>query len=199
MSNKLSNKHVAILVTDGVEQAELEGPLQALRQEGANAEIVSLKPGKIQAMNHADKGGQFQVDETLEQASPEDFDALVIPGGLINPDTLRSTPKAVDFVKAFGQAGKPIAAICHGPWLLIEAGLVQGRRLTSWHAIKTDIRNAGGTWVDEPVVVDHGLVTSRKPADIPEFSAKMIEEFAEGIHAGVTGTGPAQGRERSPY
>lgn len=182
MSNRLNNKRIAILVTDGVEQAELEGPLQALKTEGAKPAIVSLHSGKIQGMNHADKGSQFDVDETLDTARPEDFDGLVIPGGLINPDTLRSTPKAIDFVRAFADEEKPIAAICHGPWLLIEAGLVRGKRLTSWPAIKTDIRNAGGEWVDEPVVVDNGLVTSRKPADIPYFNDKMVEEFAEGRH-----------------
>jgi len=185
MSDRLTNKHIAILVTDGVEQAELEGPLQALKEEGAKAVIVSLHPGKIQGMNHADKGSQFEVDETLDQARVEDFDGLVIPGGLINPDTLRSTKEAVDFVRAFAQEEKPIAAICHGPWLLIEAGLARGRRLTSWPAIQTDIKNAGGEWVDEPVVVDNGLVTSRKPADIPQFNQKMVEEFAEGRHEGM--------------
>jgi len=185
MSDRLTNKHIAILVTDGVEQAELEGPLQALKEEGAKAVIISLHPGKIQGMNHADKGSQFEVDETLDQARVEDFDGLVIPGGLINPDTLRSTKEAVDFVRAFAQEEKPIAAICHGPWLLIEAGLARGRRLTSWPAIQTDIKNAGGEWVDEPVVVDNGLVTSRKPADIPQFNQKMVEEFAEGRHEGM--------------
>ena len=185
MSDRLTNKHIAILVTDGVEQAELEGPLQALKEEGAKAVIVSLHPGKIQGMNHADKGSQFEVDETLDQARVEDFDGLVIPGGLINPDTLRSTKEAVDFVRAFAQEEKPIAAICHGPWLLIEAGLARGRRLTSWPAIQTDIKNAGGQWIDEPVVVDNGVVTSRKPDDLPYFNAKMIEEFAEGRHPGM--------------
>jgi len=185
MSKRLQNKRIAILVTDGVEQAELEGPRNALNEEGANPVIVSLKLGKIQAMQHADKGGQFEVDQTLDQARVEDFDGLLIPGGLINPDTLRSTPEAVDFVREFAEEEKPIAAICHGPWLLIEAGLVRGRRLTSWPAIQTDIKNAGGQWVDEPVVVDNGLVTSRKPADIPSFNDKMVEEFAEGRHSGM--------------
>lgn len=183
--DKLLSKRVAILVTDGVEQAELEGPLRALENEGALVTVVSLHPGRIQAMQHTEKGDHFQVDEILERTSVNNFDALVLPGGLINPDTLRSTRTAVDFVRAFAEEGKPIAAICHGPWLLIEAGLVQGRRLTSWPAIKTDIRNAGGQWVDEPVVVDCGLVTSRMPADIPAFNTKMVEEFAEGHHAGM--------------
>jgi protease I len=185
MSNQLDNKRVAILVTNGVEQSELEGPLQALQEAGAIPLIVSIKPGTIQAMNHADKGESFEVDETLDHAQADDFDALVIPGGLINPDTLRSTPQAVEFVHSFAEKGKPIAAICHGPWLLIEAGIVEGRKLTSWPAIKTDVKNAGGQWVDEPVVVDSGLVTSRMPADIPAFNAKMIEEFAEGYHSGM--------------
>jgi len=182
MSLELAEKRVAILAADGFEQAELEGPLDALKEAGATVSIVSPNPEKIQGMHHADKGDQFDVDIPLENARPEDFDALVLPGGLMNPDQLRSTPQAVDFVKAFGEAGKPIAAICHGPWVLIEAGLVYGRRLTSWPAIQTDIKNAGGDWVDEEVVVDHGLVTSRKPDDIPAFNRRMIEEFHEGRH-----------------
>ena len=181
--NRLLNKRIAILVTDGVEQPELEEPLHALEGEGAHPIVVSLHPGKIQAMQHADKGGEFEVDETLDRARPDSFDGLVIPGGLFNPDTLRSTKQAVDFVRAFADAGKPIAAICHGPWLLIEAGIVRGRRLTSWPAIQTDVKNAGGDWIDEAVVVDNGLVTSRRPADIPSFNDKMIEEFAEGKRA----------------
>ena len=185
MSDKLQNKRIAILVTDGVEQAELESPLKALKEVGAQPRIISLKPGKIQGMHHAEKGDQFEVDDTLEHARAEEFDGLVIPGGLINPDTLRSTKEAVEFVRAFARAEKPIAAICHGPWLLIEAGLVQDRRITSWPAIQTDIKNAGGQWVDEPVVVDNGVVTSRKPDDLPYFNAKMIEEFAEGRHTGM--------------
>lgn len=192
MSDKLLNKRVAILATDGVEQSELEGPLQGLEQEGAMPVIVSLRPGAIQGMRHAEKGRTFEVNETLDQAKVDDYDALVIPGGLINPDTLRANSKAVEFVRSFGMAGKPIAAICHGAWLLIEAGLVRGRRLTSWPAIKTDVINAGGEWVDEPVVVDNGLVTSRKPDDIPFFNAKMIEEIAEGIHPGMASSAKQQ-------
>ena len=133
-------------------------------------------------MHHADRGEYFDVDIPLAKAKPEDFDALMLPGGLMNPDELRSTPAAVDFVRSFGVSGKPIGAICHGPWVLIEAGLIEGRTVTSWPAIKTDIENAGGIWVDEEVVVDNGLVTSRKPEDIPAFSAKLIEEIQEGIH-----------------
>jgi deglycase len=183
MNNSLQNKKVAILATDGFEQSELEGPLDALQTSGARVSIVSLKAGSIQGVEHTEKGKKVPVDLTLEEADPEDFDALVIPGGLYNPDKLRSTPEAVKFVRAFGEAGKPIAAICHGPWLLIEADLVRGRRLTSWPAIQTDLRNAGANWIDEEVVVDNGLVTSRKPDDIPAFNRKMLEEIAEGRHA----------------
>jgi protease I len=185
MNTPILNKRVAILATDGFEQAELEEPMQALEMAGATVSIVSPKPVKIQGMKHADKGDQFEVDVPLENANPEDFDALMLPGGLMNPDELRSTPEAVSFVRAFADAGKPIAAICHAPWILIEAGLVKGRRLTSWPAIQTDVKNAGGNWVDEEVVVDQGLVTSRKPADIPAFNLKVIEEIAEGRHAGM--------------
>ena len=181
MSTSLVNKRVAILAADGFEQSELAEPMKALEEAGATVSIVSPNADKIQGMHHAEKGDHFNVDIPLENAKADEFDALLLPGGLMNPDTLRSTPKAVEFVKSFGQAGKPIAAICHGPWVLIEAGLVRGRKLTSWPAIK----NAGGNWVDQEVVVDNGLVTSRKPDDIPAFNAKMIEEFAEGRHAGM--------------
>lgn len=183
MNSKLLGKSVAILATDGFEQSELEEPLKALQDASADVSIVSLKRGKIQGMKHSDKGSLFDVDLTLDEAKAEDFDALMLPGGLANPDTLRSTPAAVDFVRDFASAGKPIAAICHGPWLLIEAGVADGRRLTSWPAIKTDLRNAGAEWVDEEVVCDDGVVTSRKPDDIPAFNKKMIEEIAEGRHA----------------
>jgi protease I len=192
MSTSLLNKRVAILAADGFEQAELADPMKALEQAGADVSIVSPQSGKIQGMHHADKGDQFDVDISLKSAKPENFDALMLPGGLMNPDTLRSTPEAVEFVRAFATAGKPIAAICHGPWLLIEAGIVRGRKLTSWPAIQTDVKNAGGNWVDEEVVVDNGLVTSRKPGDIPAFNAKMIEEFAEGRHARMASTSQAR-------
>ena len=174
---------MAILAADGFEQAELEGPLKALQDASADVTIVSLKRGKIQGMKHREKGDTFDVDLTLDQAEADDFDALMIPGGLYNPDTLRSTPAAVQFVRDFAEAGKPIAAICHGPWLLIEAGVAEGRRLTSWPAIQTDLKNAGADWVDEEVVVDDGVVTSRSPDDIPAFNRKMIEEISEGRHA----------------
>jgi protease I len=184
MSQELINKRVAILAADGFEQVELEKPKEALEEAGATVSIVSPEARKIQGMHHADKGDQFDVDLPLRNAKPNDFDALLIPGGLMNPDTLRSTPAALEFTRAFFLSGKPVAAICHGPWVLIDAGMVRGRRLTSWPAIQSDVRNAGGEWVDEEVVVDNGLVTSRKPADIPAFNRKMIEEFAEGIHSG---------------
>ncbi|HEY2799441.1 MAG TPA: type 1 glutamine amidotransferase domain-containing protein [Chthoniobacterales bacterium] len=198
MANELDGKKVAILVADGFEQVEMTKPREALKEAGADAKIVSTKSGKIQGMNHADKGDTFDVDLTLDDASPDDFDALMIPGGLMNPDELRSTPEATDFTRAFFDAGKPVAAICHGPWVLIDAGVVSGRTLTSWPAIKTDVKNAGGTWVDEEVVVDNGLVTSRKPDDIPAFNEKMIEEFAEGKHAGQARSGTRQSAPPAP-
>ncbi len=182
MEDKLRGKRIAILATDGFEQAELEGPLKGLKEAGADVKIVSLQPGKILGMHHEDKGDLFEVDLPLSRAKIEDFDALVLPGGLINPDSLRANEEVIDFVRAIARAGKPIAAICHGPWILIEAGLVRGRRMTSWPNIKTDIRNAGGEWVDEEVVVDNGIVTSRSPDDIPAFNKRAIEEFAEGHH-----------------
>jgi protease I len=187
MSNQLEGKKVAILVADGFEQVEMTKPRAALDEEGARTTIVSVKPGQIQGMHHADKGDKFDVDVTLDDARPNEFDALLIPGGLMNPDTLRSTPKALEFTRHFFEEGKPVAAICHGPWVLIDANVIEGRKLTSWPAIKTDVRNAGGTWVDQEVVVDNGLVTSRKPDDIPAFNRKMIEEFHEGRHTEMAG------------
>lgn len=180
----LENKHVAILVADGFEQVEFTGPKEALEDAGAEVTVVSLKSGKIRGFNHDKPGDKFNVDATLDESFPDSFDALMLPGGLLNPDALRTEEKALDFVRAFFTAGKPVAAICHAPWVLIDAGVVKGRRLTSWPAIKTDVRNAGGNWVDEEVVCDQGLVTSRMPDDIPAFNKKMIEEFAEGPHAG---------------
>jgi protease I len=182
MADKLSGKKVAILAADGFEEVELTKPRKALNDAGAKTSVVSIKAGKIQGMNHADKGATVDVDLTLEDAKPQEFDALLIPGGLMNPDTLRSTDEAVEFVRHFFRQGKPVAAICHAPWVLIDAEVVSGRTITSWPAIKTDVRNAGATWVDQDVVVDNGLVTSRKPDDIPAFNEKMIEEFAEGRH-----------------
>src|SRR3954462_7822062 len=192
MANELEGKKVAILVADGFEQVEMTKPREALDDAGAETRIVSLKSDKIQGMNHADKADKFDVDITLEDARPQDFDALMIPGGLMNPDTLRSTPEALEFTRHFFSEGKPVAAICHGPWVLIDADVVRGRKLTSWPAIKTDVRNAGGNWIDQEVVVDNGLVTSRKPDDIPAFNRKMIEEFCEGRHEAMAGTGSSQ-------
>jgi protease I len=182
MADKLAGKKVAILAADGFEEVELTKPRKALDDAGAKTIVVSLKSGKIQGMNHADKGETVAVDLTLAEVKPQEFDALLIPGGLMNPDTLRSTDEALEFVRHFFRQGKPVAAICHAAWVLIDAEVVSGRTITSWPAIKTDVRNAGATWVDEDVVVDNGLVTSRKPDDIPAFNEKMIEEFGEGRH-----------------
>ena len=183
---KLDGKKVAILVTDGFEQVEMTGPREALEDAGAETKIVSPAEKQVQGMNHADKGDKFDVDVMLEEARPEDFDALMLPGGLMNPDELRTTPEALEFTRHFFREGKPVAAICHAPWVLIDAGVVRGRKLTSWEHIQTDVKNAGGNWVNQEVVVDNGLVTSRKPDDIPAFNKKMIEEFAEGKHARQT-------------
>jgi len=178
----LNGRRVAILVAEGFEQAEMVGPRKALQEAGAETSIVSPAQGDVQAWKHYDKGDRFHVDVPLEDADAEDFDALVLPGGVANPDQLRAMPKAVDFVRQFFEAGKPIGVICHGPWTLIEAGVVKGRTITSWPSLKTDLKNAGANWVDQEVVVDNGLVTSRNPHDIPAFNNKMIEEFAEGRH-----------------
>jgi protease I len=177
MNAPLLNKRVAILAADGFEQSELQEPMVSLEEAGATVSIVSPNPKTIQGMRHAEKGDEFEVDIPLDDANPAEFHALLLPGGLMNPDELRSTPAAVKFVRSFGKAGKLIAAICHGPWVLIEAGLVKGLRLTSWPAIQSDIRNAGGIWVDEEVVFDREIVTSRKPDDLPAFNAKIIEEL----------------------
>ncbi len=186
LMGKLDGKKVAILVTDGFEQVEMTKPREALEEAGAETKIVSPKSGQIQGMNHADKGDKFDVDIPLDEARPEEFDALMIPGGLMNPDELRATPDALEFTKHFFREGKPVAAICHAPWVLIDAGVVRGRKLTSWEHIQTDVKNAGGNWINEEVVVDNGLVTSRKPDDIRAFNKKMIEEFCEGKHARQT-------------
>jgi protease I len=179
---KLDGKKVAVLFTDGVEQVELDKPAAALRDEGAEAVYLTLEPGEVQAFNHLDHGDKIKVDNAVADADASDYDALMLPGGVANPDFLRVDEKAVKFVGDFVTQKKPIAAICHGPWTLVEADVLKGRTVTSWPSLKTDIRNAGGTWVDEEVHVDEGLVTSRKPDDIPAFNDKMIEEFAEGKH-----------------
>ena len=182
-NTKLNGKRVAILATDGVEQVELTQPRQALDEAGAKTVVVSPKTGSIKGWQHDHWGDQIPVDVQLDQANANDFDALLLPGGVMNPDHLRQNQQAVRFVKQFFDSGKPIAAICHGPWLLVEANVVRGRTVTSWPSLQTDIRNAGGDWVDREVATDMGLVTSRKPDDIPAFNRKMIEEFAEGIHS----------------
>ena len=179
---RLRDLKVAILVADGFEQVELEEPRLALDKAGAQTKIVSPARAEVQAWKHYDKGDTFPVDVSLDGASAEQFDALMLPGGVANPDQLRALPAAVEFVRAFFDAGKPVAAICHAPWTLINAGVVRDRTLTSWPSLKADLMNAGALWVDQPVVTDNGLVTSRKPADIPAFNEKMIEEFAEGRH-----------------
>jgi protease I len=182
MAGKLEGKKIAFLQTDGVEQVELEGPVDAIRGEGAEVTLVSLQEGEFQAFNHLDKGDTFTADLGASDADASDFDGLVLPGGVANPDALRADEDAVAFVRAFFEQAKPVAAICHGPWTLVEADVLKGRTVTSWPSLKTDIRNAGGEWVDEEVHVDQGLVTSRKPDDVPAFVAKAIEEFAEGKH-----------------
>jgi len=184
MAQELQGKRVAILVADGFEQDELTRPREALDSAGAQTQIVSPVDETVKGWNVKEWGVELPVDVPLGNADPEDFDALLLPGGVMNPDMLRVNRSAVSFVRAFVDSGKPIAAICHGPWTLIEAGAAGGRTMTSWPSLQTDIRNAGGHWVDQEVVVDHGIVTSRKPDDIPTFNAKMIEEFAEGVHAG---------------
>jgi protease I len=179
---RLDGLRVAILAAEGFEQAELLEPRKALDQAGAKTSVVSPATGEVQGWKHFDKGEKVRVDVPLEQANANEFDALVLPGGVANPDQLRTMPKAVEFVREFFEAGKPVAAICHAPWTLIEADVVKGRRGTSWPSLRADLTNAGAEWVDEEVVTDNGLVTSRKPDDIPAFNAKMIEEFAEGAH-----------------
>ena len=188
MKKELQGKRIAILVADGFEQVELTSPLDALKDAGAAADIISPAPGKVRAAKHAEKGDEFQVDVALLAADPSNYDGLLLPGGVMNPDTLRINKDAVKFIQSFVDTGKPIAAICHGPWPLIEAGAVQGKTVTSWPSLQSDLRNAGAKWVDREVVVDHGLVTSRKPADLPAFNKKMIEEFCEGRHARVENT-----------
>jgi protease I len=183
VADKLQGKRVAFLATDMVEQVELTEPWKAVQDEGASPELVSLEEGEIQGFNHYDKADTFTVDRTVEEASADDYDALVIPGGVGNPDAMRMNENAVEFTRQFFEQGKPVGVICHGPWMLVGAGVVRDRTVTSWPSLRTDIRNAGGNWVDEEVVVDQGLVTSRKPDDLPAFNEKIIEEFAEGRHA----------------
>ena len=179
---KLDGKKVAILAADMFERVELEEPRKALEDAGARTEVVSIHDGEIRGFDHFDPVNTVKVDRLVEEVTVDDYDALLIPGGVGNPDQLRLDENAVHFVREFAEAGKPMAVICHGPWMLVETGIVRGKTITSWPSLRTDIRNAGGTWVDEPVVVTEGIVTSRKPDDIPAFNEKMIEEFAEGRH-----------------
>ena len=185
MAGKLDGKTIAFLVAnEGIEQVELTEPWKAVEQEGGTPELISLEPGTVQAFNHLDKADTFGVDRTAAEADASRYDGLVLPGGVANPDILRTDDSAVAFVRAFFDEAKPVAAICHGPWTLIDAGVVKGRTLTSWPSLETDLRNAGATWVDEQVHVDEGLVTSRNPDDLPAFCAKLVEEFCEGKHEG---------------
>ena len=182
MAEELQGKRIAFLATDGVEQVELTEPWKAVEDAGGEPELISLETGEIQGFDHHDKDETFTVEKAVEDADPGDYDGLVLPGGVINPDILRTNEDAVRFVREFFEQGKPVGAICHGIWTLIEAGVVKGRTLTSWPSLKTDVENAGGTWVDQEVVVDRGLVTSRKPDDLPAFCRKLVEEFGEGVH-----------------
>ena len=181
---KLHGKTIAFIATDMVEEVELTQPWQAVKDAGGKPELLSIKSGQIQAFNHYDKSDTYKVDKEISSVRMDDYDGLVIPGGVGNPDTMRMDSDAVEFVRSFFEAGKPVGVICHGPWMLVEADVARGRKLTSWPSLETDIRNAGGNWVDQEVVVDQGLVTSRKPDDLPAFCKKIVEEFYEGVHAG---------------
>jgi protease I len=182
VAQELQNKRIAALVDNGFEQVELTGPKEALERAGATVDVVSPQSEHVKGWQHTKWGDAVKVDRPLDAARPDDYDALLLPGGVMNPDKLRMNGKAVAFVRRFVESGKPIAAICHGPWTLIEAGAVHGRTMTSWPSLQTDLRYAGARWVDQECVVDNGLVTARKPDDIPAFNTKMIEEFAEGVH-----------------
>jgi protease I len=193
MSSELHGKKIAFLVAqEGVEEAELTKPWQAVKDAGATPELIAPEEGEVQAMNHLDKGFTFPVDKTLANAAPGDYAGVVLPGGVANPDQLRTEERAVGFLQQFFSEGKPVGVICHGPWTLVEADLVRDRTITSWPSLQSDIRNAGGNWVDRQVVVDHGLVSSRNPDDLPAFCAKIVEEFAEGVHS-AAGAGATAG------
>jgi protease I len=179
---RLDDKRIAFLATHGVEQVELTEPWKKVEEEGGTPELISLESGEIQGFNHLDKADKFSVDRTVDEASESHYDGLVLPGGVANPDFLRMNENAVSFARAFFEAGKPVAVICHGPWTLVEADVVRDRKITSWPSLRTDIRNAGGNWVDEEVVVDNGLVSSRRPDDLPAFCDKLAEEICEGRH-----------------
>ena len=182
MASELKGKTIAFLATDGVEQIELTGPWKAVERAGGEPRLVSLEPGEIQGFEHLDKGDTFPVDQTIADADASDYDGLVLPGGVANPDALRMDEDAVAFVREFFELGKPVGAICHAPWTLIEARVVDGRTVTSWPSLRTDLENAGARWIDEELVIDRGLFTSRKPDDLPAFCAKLVEEVAEGRH-----------------
>ncbi len=185
MAEELNGKKIAVLVAnEGVEQVELTEPVDAVKNAGGEVELIAPEKGEIQAFDHLDKADTFEADRSVEDVSADDYDGLLLPGGVANPDQLRTVDAAVDFARSFFEQGKPVAAICHAPWTLVEADVVKGRTLTSWPSLATDIRNAGGTWVDEEVHVDEGFVTSRKPDDLPAFCAKAVEEFGEGEHEG---------------
>lgn len=185
MSDELRGKRIAVLVAnEGVEEAELTEPWRAVREAGAEVDLLAPESEDVQAFNHLDKGETFSVDRAVGEADAGDYDGLVLPGGVANPDQLRTKAEAVEFVRAFFEAGKPVGAICHAPWTLVEAGVLDGRTVTSWPSLRTDLRNAGAEWVDEEVHVDQGLVTSRRPDDLPAFNAKLVEELAEGVHEG---------------
>ena len=189
MADALQGKHVAFLFTEGVEQVELTEPVKAVQQAGAEADLISLERGEVQMYQHLDKGDTIEANHAVDDVSAADYDGLVIPGGVANPDALRTDDGAVRFVRDFFAQDKPVAIICHGPWMLVEADVARGRTVTSWPSLQTDLRNAGATWVDEKVVVDNGLVTSRKPDDLPAFCAKVVEEIAEGRHEQDVGAG----------
>jgi protease I len=182
VANELQGKKIAFLAADGVEQVELTEPWKAVEQAGGEPELLSVEKGEIQGFEHLDKGASFKVDKAVAEADPADYEGLVLPGGVANPDFLRTDKNAVGFIKRFFEQGKPVGVICHGPWTLVEAGIAKGRTITSWPSLRTDIENAGGKWVDKEVVVDAGLVSSRKPDDLPAFCAKIVEEFGEGVH-----------------
>jgi len=197
MPHQLNGKRIAILATDGVEQVEMTEPRKALDAAGARTELISPAKGKLQAWQHLQKGDQFPVDVQLDVADPNNYDALVLPGGVANPDQLRMMPRAVEFVRSFFERDKPVAAICHAPWMLVEASVVRGRTVTSWPSLRTDLKNAGAKWVDREVVEDDGLVTSRKPDDLPAFNKKMLELFGQANRREPQPVGPARANHRS--